>query len=130
MPISDVTNQLMRALPGALRPNPWSIDEYVMQAITNGWTIQQLAEASYMHSRNPNPAYVVTNIRNLSQYPPTATKPKGGWDFGHIKCDRHVDCEICRCTPGEAVHHKPVPMPDDVRVALREMVGRFGRVDF
>jgi hypothetical protein len=115
----------MRALPAALRPNPYAIDEEVMEAMANGWGIHDLAEACYTKDRNPNPAFVVTNLRNLCKHPPTQTKRPGGWEYGHIPCDRHPNCEICRCLPNVMTHHVPsVPhanlmtgeigeMPDD-----------------
>lgn len=123
MSLNTYTNEVMKALPAALRPNPWNIDEHVMTAIGNGWTSSKLAEASYSTTRNPTPALVVTNLRNLAQMSPEQTKPSTGWQYGHIKCDQHEGCELCRCVPGEVTHHVPVPMPEYVRAALTGMKG-------
>lgn len=105
MPVNPFTNDFMRALPAALRPNPHAIDDAVMEAAGNGWAMQDLAEACYANDRNPNPAFVVTNVRNLCRYPPTRTTRKSGWEYGHIVCDRHPNCEICRCIPNQMTHH-------------------------
>ena len=110
MPVSPVTNDYMRALPATLRPNPYTIDESVMEAVQNGWETDALAKACYINERQPNPAFVVTNLRNLCQYPPKQQTTRVGWSYGHIPCgDMHhgPDCEICRCVPGETTHHIP-----------------------
>lgn len=111
MPVSPYTNEFMRALPPALRPNPYGIDEYVMQAIQNGWTVNALAEACYARDRNPNPAFVATNVKHLSQHPPTQAARPTGWQYGHVLCDQHEGCELCRCHPDDIRHHQSVPMP-------------------
>jgi hypothetical protein len=132
MPVSPVTNDFMRALPPALRPNPYSIDEHVMKAVENGWSPQALADASYRNDRNPNPAFVVTNVRHLCDHPPVATKAPTGWAYGHIDCtdQSHPDgCEICRCTPGHLVHHQKTPMPDWFRAEWRKHFAGWGQVD-
>lgn len=105
MPVSQVTNDVMKALPAALRPNPYSIDEEVMKAVANGWDTDSLAKAAYINERNPNPAFVVTNIRRLSEYSPKQQTKRNAWDYGHIECGEHYGCEICRCIPGEITHH-------------------------
>lgn len=126
MPVSQYTNDLMRALPAALRPNPYSIDEHVMEAIENGWSTDELAKAAYQNDRKPNPAFVVTNIRNLCKHPPQVQTQRTGWNYGHITCTDHPDCEICRCTPNEIVHMQPRSVPEGLRDALR-MIGRSTR---
>ena len=127
MPVNPYTNAFMKALPAALRPNPYSIDEYVMEAIQNGWTTDALATACYARDRNPNPAFVVTNVRHLCKYPPTTTTAAAGKPKGHIPCDQHNGCELCRCT-GETLHHQPIPMPDWFKERFKDQLGRFGRM--
>jgi len=51
MPVSSVTNDYMRALPATLRPNPYTIDECVMEAVQNGWETDALAKACYANKR-------------------------------------------------------------------------------
>lgn len=129
MPVSSYTNDFMRALPAALRPNPYGIDEYVMEAIENGWTVHGLAEACYRNDRNPNPAFVATNIKHLCKHPPTKTEAPTGWRYGHVPCDKHDNCEICRCTPGNLDHHQPIPMPQSFKDEWRRRFTGWGRVD-
>lgn len=109
MALSSHTNEVMKALPATLRPNPWNIEEHVMTAISNGWTSSKLAEASYSTTRNPSPGLVVTNLRNLAQISPEQTKPATGWQYGHIPCTDHPGCQLCRCIPGAVTHHTPLP---------------------
>lgn len=105
MPVSSVTNDVMKALPAALRPNPYSIDEEVMRAVANGWDTDALAKAAYINDKHPNPAFVVTNIRRLCEYSPKVETKRTGWDYGHLPCEQHAGCELCRCIPGEVHHH-------------------------
>lgn len=110
MALSEVANQFMRALPSALRPNPYYIEEYVMAAVEQGWETDDLAKACYINERKPNPAFVVTNLKTLCLHPPQRVTVRRGWDFGHIKCSdpyHPVECEICRCVPNEITHHVP-----------------------
>lgn len=118
MALSEVTNAFMKALPAALRPNPYNIEEHVMQAVQNGWETDALAKACYINERNPNPAFVVTNLRNLALMGPKQQTQRTGWAYGHLKCEdkwHEHGCEICRCVPGEVVHMVPVratkPLP-------------------
>lgn len=126
MPVSPYTNDFMRALPAKLRPNPYGIDEYVMQAIANGWTVHALAEACYANDRNPNPAFVATNVKNLCLHPPTQTARPTGWKYGHIECDQHENCELCRCLPGDVIHRQSVPMPENIKHTLEAIVRGYG----
>ena len=107
MALNTYTNELMKALPAALRPNPHAIDENVMEAIANGWTIPELAAAAYTKDRNPTPAFVVTNIRNLAKYAPTQTKATNttgpcqlgcdhGWHDSTEQPGKVVPCRTCR----------------------------------
>lgn len=72
MSVSQYTNNFMRALPATLRPNPYNIDELVMEAVEKGWETDALAKSCYINERQPNPAFVVTNLRNLCKYPPNS----------------------------------------------------------
>lgn len=74
MSVSNYTNNVMKALPASLRPNPHYIDEYVNKAVAKGWTPTKLAETSFMNRQGMNPALVATNIKNLSQHEPEAIK--------------------------------------------------------
>ncbi len=124
MPVSQVTNQFMRALPPALRPNPWNIDEYVMRAVEQGWHTDDLAKACYVNERNPNPSFVVTNVRSLCEHPPQVQRVRSGWEYGHIPCEERyhpLGCQICRCIPGEHTHMVPVPATDP---ELQAVIGR------
>ena len=107
MALNTYTNDLMKALPAALRPNPHAIDEHVMEAVTNGWTIHDLATAAYANDRNPTPAFVVTNIRSLAKYPPSQTKHNNetgpclnncdhGWHNSVTQPGKVVPCPSCR----------------------------------
>ena len=115
MAVSPYTNEFMRALPAALRPNPFGIDEYVMQAVANGWSVSALAEACYAKDRNPNPAFVATNVKHLCQHPPTTAPRPTGWAYGHVDCDTHEGCQVCRCQPDSLEHVVPVPMPQSFK---------------
>lgn len=120
MPVSPVTNQFMRALPAALRPNPWNVDDYVMKAVENGWHTDDLAKACYISEKSPTPAFVVTNVRSLCEHPPQVQRIRSGWDYGHVPCGETyhpLGCEICRCIPGEINHHVPVPAADPGNLA-------------
>jgi hypothetical protein len=98
----------MKALPAALRPNPFTIEENIMEALQRGWNTDDLAKACYINEKHPNPAFVVTNLRNLCKYGPKVETVRTGWQYGHIRCDEpfhEKGCEICRCIPGQVTHH-------------------------
>lgn len=123
MQISPVTNGFMKALPAALRPNPYTIDETVMEAVQNGWTVDALARACYVNERNPTPAFVVTNLRNLARYGPKSEPVKKVWTYGHVACgelSHGPHCEICRCLPGEVVHMVPTGRKLDMKQVGRQ----------
>lgn len=123
--VSPVTNAFMKALPAALRPNPFNIDEDVMQAVQKGWTTDGLARACYEHERNPTPAFVVTNLRNLCKYGPKQETQRKIWTFGHIACGEISHgpyCEICRCVPGETTHHVPANPDNAASQRLRGLL--------
>ena len=112
MSVSGPTNEFMRALPANLRPSPYNIEEAVMEAMTNGWSVAALADACWENEKNPTPAFVVTNLRNLCKYPPRRTQRRTSWEYGHVRCgevSHGPRCEVCRCIPGEIVHHIPCP---------------------
>lgn len=112
MTVAPVTTSFMKALPAALRPNPYSVDEYVMRAVENGWDTDELAKLCYINDRSPNPAFVVTNVRRLCELGPQRQPKRTGWDYGHLRCDDQwhpPECELCRCVPGVLTHHVPSP---------------------
>lgn len=105
---SPHTHAFMKALPAALRPNPFTIEESIMEAVLKGWTTDDLAKACYINEKHPNPAFVVTNLRNLCKYGPKVETVRTGWQYGHIRCDEpfhETGCQVCRCVPGQVVHH-------------------------
>lgn len=127
MPVSPYTNDFMRALPAALRPNPYNIDEYVMAAVENGWETDQLAKATYINERKANPAFVVTNLKTLCQHGPKQEFKRDAWAYGSLPCNdpwHDPKCIIDRSIPGEANHMVPVPMPDHVREQMQRLLGR------
>jgi hypothetical protein len=107
----------MKALPAALRPNPYNAEEYILLALEKGWDIDRLARATYVNERNPNPAFVITNLRTLCMYPPQQTEPKRKTAGGHIACTEpghEHGCIICTCVPNETQHFVPKPMPQEL----------------
>lgn len=125
MPVSPVTNQFMRALPAALRPNPYYVDEYVMAAVEVGWDTDALAKATYINERKPNPAFIVTNLKTLCLHGPQVETVRKGWGYGHIPCVEPyhpTGCEICRCTPNEEKHHVSVKPPTDMLAAMHKLI--------
>lgn len=127
MAVSPFTNDFMRALPAALRPNPYNIEEYVMAAVEKGWETDALAKASYINERKPNPGFIVTNLRTLCLHPPQQVTVRRGWDYGHIPCAdlyHPAECEVCRCIPGELTHMVAKTVPDELRLKLK----LFGRI--
>ena len=124
MSVSPVTNDFMRALPASLRPNPFNIDEHVMAAVEKGWETDALAKACYIHEKNPNPGFIVSNLRNLCLHPPQTQTVRKGWDYGHIPCKELYhpsECEICRCVPGVVTHHIPAAIKPEQRAMMRGM---------
>ena len=117
MSLNNFTNQFMKALPSALRPNPYTAEEYVLRAVENGWDVDRLARASYVNERNPNPAFVITNLRTLCLYPPQQTEPKRKYSGGHVACTEpghEHGCIVCKCVPNETQHFVPKPMPKEL----------------
>ena len=124
MSVSQPTNQFMKALPAALRPNPYNVEEAVMEALQNGWDAQSLAQACYANERNPTPAFVVTNLRNLCKYGPKREPLRKPWEYGHIRCgelSHGPTCEICRCIPGQVTHHTACPPSKETGSAYRRL---------
>lgn len=125
MSVSTYTNTFMKSLPAALRPNPFNIDEDVMLAVQNGWNPEKLARACYEMERNPTPAFVVTNLRNLCKYGPTQQNSSPKWTYGHTICTEpghDPACELCRCVPGEITHHIPSNPNNPTSAALRKLL--------
>jgi hypothetical protein len=119
MAVTDMTNEFMRRLPAALRPNPWNIDDTIIMLSGKGWSVGDMFAATM--AGNPREAgHVVAGLRRLIEQPAPA---KGtGWKFGHFVCENpaHVPgCEVCRCVPGHVVHQVNVPASDETRVMIR-----------
>lgn len=127
MPLNSFTNQFMKALPSALRPNPYNIEEYVLRAVENGWDVDRLARASYANERNPNPSFVVTNLKTLCMYPPQQSEPKTRFSAGHEACTEYGHdhgCIVCKCVPNEIQHFVPKPMPKELFEQYRNILGK------
>lgn len=125
MAVSSFTNQFMRALPPALRPNPYNIDEYVMAAVEAGWETDDLAKATYINERKPNPAFIVNNLKTLSLHGPRVETVRKGWGYGHIPCPDPYHprgCEICRCSPNEETHHIPATPPEGMLATMHKLI--------
>lgn len=107
MPIATVTSEVMKALPQALRPNPYNIDDQVMALISKGWTPGQIVEKC-IRSGDRQPGHVVTTIRSLIDAPaPSDYTPRNQPQYlGHQPCEEHGEpCQLCYCVPGPPSHH-------------------------
>jgi hypothetical protein len=85
MSVSTYTNEVMKALPAGIRPNPWNIDEHVMTAVENGWTPLELV-ATALSNKVDNPGLFVHHLRRISLEPapnkPTDTRATGPCQLG------------------------------------------------
>lgn len=108
MPLAIHTNEVMRALPEALRPNPWNLDDSVIEMIGNGWTSNEIAQA-IIADKPREPGHVVSTIRRMKNWPSATTRRNTANKWSpHAKCpDPSHDrtCELCYCIPGEVTHH-------------------------
>ncbi len=125
MPVSQVTNEYMRRLPAALRPNPWNIDEHIMALSAKGWSVTDIVQAT-MADGPRQAGHVVAFLRRVQDQPaPMGTidnQPKT-----HRYCGLpHHDpkCQICYCN-GSEQHMAPVGIPDHVREQL-SLIRGFG----
>lgn len=120
MPVAPHTNELMRRLPPGLRPNPYNIDEEVINLVGRGWTIDDIFQR-IMGDKPTQPGNIVALLRRVIEEP--APIRASIWKYGHEPCNNpmHVDCEICRCHKGKILHHVSVPMPSDFP---RKRIGR------
>ena len=107
MPLATITNEVMRHLPAALRPNPHNLDEHVMQLATDGWTATDIVDA-VIADRPREPGHVVAQIRRLTNQPaphqptsnhnnlgPCTTGCSYGW-FDPPEGNRTIPCPSCR----------------------------------
>ena len=103
----------MAKLPAALRPNPYAIDDEVLQLADNGWSPDQVVEY-VVRDGSKQPGHVVHSIRGMLDLPnPNVQHAASTRPVGHQPCPEHGDpCELCYCRPGEARHHVTVPTPD------------------
>lgn len=123
MPVQPITNEFMRLLPAGLRPNPWNIDDTMMELATKGWIVKDVFAATM--ANNPRePGHVVAQLRRMLEQPAPARRDE--WKFGHQKCENpmHPGCEICRCTKGQVKHHVPVPANEQIKLMLRQAMVR------
>ena len=113
MPIATVTTEVMKALPNALRPNPWNIDDDVMLLVERGWTPATIVEG-VIRDGVKQPGHVVVSLRRLKDSPspterPATPRPKF---IGHHPCQQHDNCHYCTCDPNQPMqHHQSTPMP-------------------
>ena len=123
MPVSQITNEYMRRLPAALRPNPWNIDEEVMALAAKGWSVSDLIAATL--ADNPRAAgHVVAFLRKVQDQPAPAG-PVNDTAKTHRYCGLpHHDpkCQVCWCN-GKEEHLVPVLMPDEVRQVMFTLKG-------
>ena len=119
MPLATITNEVMRHLPAALRPNPHNLDEHVMQLATDGWTATDIVDA-VIADRPREPGHVVAQVRRLTTQPaPRPTTPEPTTPTGHRPCHEHGgDCELCYCHGLPPIHHVTIPMPDHIKAQL------------
>ena len=117
MPTQTITNEVMRQLPAALRPNPHNLEEPVMQLATDGWTPSDIIDA--VMADNPRqPGHVIAHVRRLTNQPAPAT-PTPTTPTGHRPCTEHGDpCELCYCHGLPPRHHTTVPIPDHIKAQL------------
>lgn len=127
MALDPMTNEVMRRLPAGLRPNPYNLQEVVMNLTSDGWDPSDIF-AGIMADKPREPGHVIAAARRLRGTP--APSSGQGWVFGHTMCENptHVDCQICRCHRGVIQHMVPVSMPDWVRSRYRTSFAGFGEV--
>jgi len=126
MSLTPQTNEFMRHLPAALRPNPWNIEESIMALVLKGWSIADIF-AAVMADRPKEPGHVVAQLRRLVEQP-APSQGATHWKYGHLHCGAHDGCEECYCTPGNIHHHVAIPMPKIVRDKFTELVRTFGKM--
>ena len=133
MPANTITTEVMKALPQTLRPNPYNIEEEVMDLAAKGWKPIEIAE-HVIRDGATNPGLTVHSIRQAKNYPPPSTRThRSTGPKTHTPCtDGHPNCQLCWCdncpqtcnlthqhtrTP---THHTSEPMPNYVREALQD----------
>ena len=118
MPVTDMTNEYMRKLPAALRPNPWNLDDTIILLAGKGWNVADMFAAT-MAQKPMQPGHIVATMRNLLEQP--APNSGKGWAYGHTPCENptHQKCEICRCIPGKVVHQVNVPASEQTKMIIR-----------
>ena len=119
MPTQTITNEVMRQLPAALRPNPHNLEDHVMQLVTDGWTATDIVDA-VIADKPREPGHVVAQVRRLTNQPaPQAATPSPPTPTGHRPCHDHTDnCELCYCHGLPPRHHVSVPVPDHLKAQL------------
>lgn len=119
--LNTYTNEVMKALPAALRPNPYNIDTELTTLQTNQWTPHQIVEY-VIKNGDRTPGHVVTTIRGLQNHPNPNQQTKPNTPTrGHKPCnDKTHDtrCTVCYCT-GVGVHEVAIPMPQWFKDQLR-----------
>ena len=119
MPTSSITNEVMKQLPSALRPNPYNIDDEILRLVDTGWQPHQIVEY-VVRDGGRQPSHVVTTIRSMVHLPaPTDETSNDHMDLG--------PCQL-GCTYGwfdrpdnTATTPCPSCRPDTARrLALRE----------
>ena len=108
MPTSPITNEVMKQLPSALRPNPYNIDDEILQLTDTGWQPHQIVEY-VLRDGGRQPSHIVTTIRSMVHLPvpndpttndhmnlgPCTNGCTQGW-FDPPEGDRTIPCPSCR----------------------------------
>ena len=126
MPVGPHTNEFMRRLPAALRPNPWNIEDEIMNLVGKAWSVSDIV-AAVMADKPMQAGHVVAQLRRMKDQPAPAGAASE-WKYGHGVCTMHDGCELCRCTRGSTIHHVAVP-PPEAWVEGRVSVWGMGRID-
>ena len=108
MPTSPITNEVMKQLPSALRPNPYNIDDEILRLVDTGWQPHQIVEY-VIRDGGRQPSHVVTTIRSMVHLPaptdatnndhmnlgPCTNGCDHGW-FNPPDSNRTIPCPSCR----------------------------------
>lgn len=127
--------EVMNALRANSRPS-WSpeIDRMMIDAASNGWTAQTLADALNRElGSNAGPGVTMMLLRRLTPAPPPRQRIRTQAEaqiVGHYPCNipQHPDnCQLCYCdrrNPGQ--HVEITPMPDWFKERFANLINRFG----
>lgn len=106
MTLNTHTTEVMKLLPAALRPNPYNIEETIMNAVSAGWTTGDLV-AAVMADKPREAGHTVAALRRVANTPPptlghsTMSGPcqlgcDHGWFESASQPGAAVPCATCR----------------------------------